>query len=237
MTRKRLFGYRSRGTVRVILLGALLLVTNVIEGQIGSRVMTALAAGLGMAGLPALSWAGRRISISPFSVVTAVVVGGTVYVAGWVALLPLIPVWFVADSWLTSKHARKVAAGGGSPEEQLQRAIETGDTRRAMALVEDGANIRARVCGDTALGWAVLWGNKEVAEYLLSRGADIRQRTGEGDLLRTARWAKEEASGIEGAQRYDVMIEFLSSEFSSRRLTGQRRCVREPGKRGSCQRI
>jgi hypothetical protein len=62
----------------------------------------------------------------------------------------------------------------------------------------------------------VTWANREVAEHLCLRGANVNQLTAEGDLIKTAEFGKREAAPGDG-ERYDAMISFLREEMAKSR--------------------
>ena len=74
------------------------------------------------------------------------------------------------------------------PQTALSKAVRDGNLAKVIRLLDDGADIEARVQGYTPLHFAVLHGFAAVALELVRRGADVRARdpTGEDALMLTA---------------------------------------------------
>ena len=87
--------------------------------------------------------------------------------------LAIAPVVSFADD--AAPAPAPVVAVAAAPAPQLVRALEKGDKATALALIGNGADVRAKDRdGTTALHWAAHLGDADVVSALIRAGADVR---------------------------------------------------------------
>jgi ankyrin repeat protein len=86
------------------------------------------------------------------------------------------PAFAVIDS-LEIKDPLKAAAG---PDGELLRAAVAGDLEAVRRAIDQGAKADAAAPQLTALGAAALWGQREIVDLLLEKGADVNRTDMEG---------------------------------------------------------
>ncbi len=120
-------------------------------------------------------------------------------------------------------HGADVNALDGSGNALLPEAVRRGDLTIVETLVDAGADLEAKlvayatgfvVIDASALGWAASDGRNEIAEFLITRGADVNQISRAFDLvpLHLAAWA-------DNADMIDLLLDNGANPYAQSNLS------------------
>jgi len=114
------------------------------------------------------------------------------HIACILEIVPWVEAVLAKKSWRPRyhKHVDKKYAEG---ETALHWAVQVGNKILVRLLVDQGANVKAKVNdGQTALHWAAQEGNEAVVQLLIDKGADVKAKVSYGHTV--LYWAAREGN-------------------------------------------